>query len=39
MNIEFQTIGELFRSPGGKGETGKRTGLNIFYIVINKHYE
>ena len=27
MNIEFQTIGELFCVPGGGGETGKRPGF------------
>lgn len=30
MNIEFQTIGELFCGPGGGGETGKRPGRFTF---------
>ena len=29
MNIEFQTIGELFCGPEGGGETGKRPGLKF----------
>ncbi len=33
MNIEFQTIGELFCGPGGGGETGKRPG----YLAIHQH--
>ena len=27
MNVEFQTIRELFCGPGGGGETGKRPGI------------
>lgn len=35
MNIEFQTIGELFCDPGGGGETGKRPGFyaNLSYFL------
>ena len=29
MNIEFQTIGELFCSLGSGGETGKRPGFML----------
>lgn len=29
MNIEFQTIVELFCGPGGGGETGKRPGFML----------
>ena len=35
MNIEFQTIVELFCGPGGGGETGKRPGFyaNLSYFL------
>ena len=29
MNIEFQTIGELFCGPRSGGETGKRPGFML----------
>jgi len=29
MNIEFQTIRELFCGPGSGGETGKRPGFML----------
>ena len=36
MNIEFQTIGELFCGPGGGGETGIRTLEGLASLPVFK---